>query len=210
MSIQMTVSLLEKTNILRRQHILDAAAEVFSERGFNRTSIRDIANAAGVADGTIYNVFENKEALLMALVDRLAVGSEEPALLPDHLNSDPALILKHLLEERLKAYTPLTMAILRVVLSQALIDPTTRKRFHDCFIVPVLKGMEPLVGPIFENEKDRKLTTPRMVLASLIGLNVLALLDDDQKDETPSSMAEPLADMLWRGLGKRGGPALGQ
>jgi AcrR family transcriptional regulator len=210
MDIQMIGSLREKADSLRRQHILDAAAEVFSERGFNRTSIRDIATAAGVADGTIYNVFENKEALLMALVDRLSVGPEEPLIPPEQLQSDPALFLKQLLEQRLKACTPLAMAILRVVLSQALIDPAVRKRFYDCFLAPALKGMEPLVGPLFENDKDSKLTAPRLMLASFIGLNVLALLDDEHKDITPSDMAEPLADMLWRGLSQRGGPAVGQ
>jgi AcrR family transcriptional regulator len=209
MYIQMNVSLLEKTNILRQQHILDAAALMFSERGFNRTSIRDIATAAGVADGTIYNVFENKEALLMALVDRLSVGPEESSIPLDIIQTDPALFLKQLLEQRLKAYTPKTLAILRVVLSQALIDTTVRKRFYDSFLAPALKGMEPLVGPLFEIDKDSQITTPRLMLASFIGLNVLALLDDKQKDATPTDIAEPLADMLWRGLGKRGETAIG-
>jgi AcrR family transcriptional regulator len=204
MDIQLNVSLHEKTNTLRRQHILDAAAKMFSERGFNRTSIRDIANAAGVADGTIYNVFENKEAVLMALVDRLSVGPEEMSIPLNLIQSDPTVFLKLLLEQRLKAYTPMTMAILRVVLSQALIDPAVRARFYDCFLAPALKGMEPLVGPLFEDDKGRQITTPKLALASFIGLHVLTLLDDEQKNATPSDMAEPLALMLWRGLGQRG------
>jgi AcrR family transcriptional regulator len=204
MDIQLNVSLHEKTNTLRRQHILDAAAKMFSERGFNRTSIRDIANAAGVADGTIYNVFENKEAVLMALVDRLSVGPEEMSIPLNLIQSDPTVFLKLLLEQRLKDYTPMTMAILRVVLSQALIDPAVRARFYDCFLAPALKGMEPLVGPLFEDDKGRQITTPKLALASFIGLHVLTLLDDEQKNATPSDMAEPLALMLWRGLGQRG------
>jgi AcrR family transcriptional regulator len=113
----MVISLLEKTNALRRQHILDAAADVFSEHGFNRASIRDIASVAGVADGTIYNVFENKEALLLALVDALAVMPTEFSASHDLLRTDPSSFLNHLLEERWKAYTPRTMSILRVVIS---------------------------------------------------------------------------------------------
>src|SRR5688572_6793342 len=56
---------------LRHTHILDAAARVFAARGFHRTTIRDIAQAAGVADGTIYKHFANKNALLFSLLDRL-------------------------------------------------------------------------------------------------------------------------------------------
>ena len=38
----------------RRTQILDAATSVFATRGFSRATIRDIARAAGLADGTIY------------------------------------------------------------------------------------------------------------------------------------------------------------
>src|SRR5215210_8917286 len=56
---------------LRRTQILAAAAQVLAARGFHRTTVRDVAKAAGVADGTIYNYFENKTALLLGILDRL-------------------------------------------------------------------------------------------------------------------------------------------
>ena len=37
----------------RRAQILEAAARVFAEQGFHATSVREVARAAGVADGTI-------------------------------------------------------------------------------------------------------------------------------------------------------------
>ena len=45
----------------KRELILDAAIEVLAERGFAHTKIRNIAEAAGVADGTIYLYFKNKD-----------------------------------------------------------------------------------------------------------------------------------------------------
>lgn len=53
----------------KRGRILDAAARVFVDHGFNETHISHIAKAAGVADGTIYLYFESKEALLVALFE---------------------------------------------------------------------------------------------------------------------------------------------
>src|SRR4051812_32124839 len=55
----------------RRNQILDAATAVFSEKGFHRATIRDVAQAAGVADGTIYNYFDNKAALILGILHRL-------------------------------------------------------------------------------------------------------------------------------------------
>jgi AcrR family transcriptional regulator len=55
----------------RRNQILDAATQVFAEKGFHRATIKDIARVAGIADGTVYNYFENKTALMLGIFDRL-------------------------------------------------------------------------------------------------------------------------------------------
>jgi AcrR family transcriptional regulator len=47
----------------RRQRVLDAALDLFSERTWEGTNVPQIAERAGVAVGTIYRYFENKEAL---------------------------------------------------------------------------------------------------------------------------------------------------
>lgn len=51
-----------------RQHILDAALDLFAEKGFFGTSMREIARAVGVRESAIYHHFSNKEALLEALM----------------------------------------------------------------------------------------------------------------------------------------------
>ena len=51
------------------QRILDAAVEVIAENGYFRARVTDIAARAGVADGTIYLYFKNKEQVLMAAID---------------------------------------------------------------------------------------------------------------------------------------------
>jgi AcrR family transcriptional regulator len=47
----------------RKQQLIDCAAQLFAERGFAETRIKDIVDAAGVAKGLFYWYFENKEAL---------------------------------------------------------------------------------------------------------------------------------------------------
>lgn len=53
----------------KRDRILDAAEGVFAERGFYAAKVADIAKAAGVADGTIYLYFKNKDDLLITLFE---------------------------------------------------------------------------------------------------------------------------------------------
>jgi AcrR family transcriptional regulator len=54
---------------LTRKQILDASLRLFSERGFARTSVRDIAQAAGITDAAIYYHFNSKRDLFEALLD---------------------------------------------------------------------------------------------------------------------------------------------
>jgi TetR/AcrR family transcriptional regulator, cholesterol catabolism regulator len=51
----------------RRAQILERAAHLFGERGYERTSIRDIASAVGMLPGSVYYHFASKEALLAAV-----------------------------------------------------------------------------------------------------------------------------------------------
>lgn len=49
-----------------RAQLLSAAREVFAEKGYDKTAIKDIARAAGVAAGTVYTHFDDKSALAVA------------------------------------------------------------------------------------------------------------------------------------------------
>ena len=50
--------------------ILDAAMRVFSEKGYHASAVSDVAEAAGLAKGTLYIYFDSKEAMTIAIVDR--------------------------------------------------------------------------------------------------------------------------------------------
>lgn len=53
-----------------RNQILDAALKLFAHRGFGATSVRDVAEAAGLSKGNVYHHFPDKESIFRALLDR--------------------------------------------------------------------------------------------------------------------------------------------
>jgi len=57
-----------ETKLATRRRILEAARDCFSKAGFDAATTRDIAAAAGIAAGTLFNYFPAKEAIAMALV----------------------------------------------------------------------------------------------------------------------------------------------
>src|SRR3954465_3829915 len=62
-------TLRERQAQLTRDDILRAARRLFAERGYSRTSVRDIAEAAGVSPQTVYDSIGAKQALVARLND---------------------------------------------------------------------------------------------------------------------------------------------
>src|SRR5437764_131000 len=53
----------------RRAELLALAATMFAERGFVSTTVREIADAAGILSGSLYHHFDSKESMIEALLD---------------------------------------------------------------------------------------------------------------------------------------------
>src|SRR4051794_34087361 len=68
-----------------RRKLIEAAMDVFAERGFHRASVDDVARAAGFSIGALYANFGGKEDLLLAIFDEhvrwldRVLGEEPPA-----------------------------------------------------------------------------------------------------------------------------------
>src|SRR5215472_17763161 len=84
----------------RRAQILAAASRVFARRGFHRTTVREVAREAGIADGTIYLYFASKQELLLALLGQLGRVAERPADFAELAGADARAFLDTYLHHR--------------------------------------------------------------------------------------------------------------
>jgi AcrR family transcriptional regulator len=161
-------TLREKTADLRRQHILEAAVAVFAERGFERATIKDIARAAGVSDGAIYNAFDSKTALLEGMLAPLASDFTE--------SRTGAVSLAQRLRDRWAAFSPQTLLMMQALLSEALVDEGMRDLFFRKILQPVLQP-DPAGRP--ERSGPSDMLRQRALVGALIGLVALRQLGDE-------------------------------
>ena len=66
-----------------RRIVLATAGQMFAERGYQRTSMKDIAAGAGVSVETVYGYFGTKAGLLKELLDVTVAGDDAPVSVPD-------------------------------------------------------------------------------------------------------------------------------
>jgi len=89
-----------------RARILEAALALFRERGFEGTTMRAVASAAGVSLGNAYYYFESKEHLLHAYYDRIRKAHEEAARLRVEGERDLGARIRRTMEAKLDVIEP--------------------------------------------------------------------------------------------------------
>src|SRR5215471_8133084 len=86
----------------RREQILAAASRVFARQGFHRSTVRQVAQEAGIADGTIYLYFRSKQDLLLALLAELGRVGERTADFAELAGADARSFVATYLEQRFR------------------------------------------------------------------------------------------------------------
>jgi TetR/AcrR family transcriptional repressor of mexJK operon len=121
MSDQQSTSKLSES---KRQQIIDGARDVFMAKGFAAASMEQIAKAAGVSKGTLYNYFENKEMLYVALIQGECCKSEHHELPAHFSDTPPEQVLEQIGQQWLiSLLDPQQRALFRTVLAEALHFP---------------------------------------------------------------------------------------
>ena len=154
----------------RPDEVLDAALDLFIEKGFAATRVEEIARRAGLSKGAVYLYFSSKEAILEGLIRRAIVPIAESALgLVVAYEGDPrpamALALRHLVgrlsEER-------TLAIPRLMLREMIHFPELAAMYRREVIDRVMPAMEGLIRKGMDQGYLRQVD-PQLTLRSIIG-----------------------------------------
>lgn len=193
------MTLQEQLITTKKNHILNAAARTFAEKGYHATSIKDVARAAGVADGTIYNHFQNKYALLLGLFTQMT-GAAQPAALPaEFLSLDLRTLLRAFIAAPLHALQGHDYELLRVVLSEALVNRELAEAFRTDLLAPMVSGAIDVLRQRGELQAEPEVTA-RLLSSLVLGLLVQAALGDDTLQDHWNALPDTLADLLTRGL----------
>lgn len=113
----------------KRERILQAALELFADRGFHGTAVPLVADRAGVGAGTLYRYFESKEALVNALY-RHWKRAMTRALIEDFPEGVPTRRQFHVLWDRLCAFErahPRALAFLELHYHAPYLDEASRR-----------------------------------------------------------------------------------
>ena len=156
----------------RPEELVAAALEVFVERGYEGTTLADVARRAGVTKGTIYLYFENKEALFKAVVRETIVPviAQGEALARSFTGSARDL-LEQLVREywRLVGETALA-GIPKLMMAEAATFPELTRFYYDEVVV---RGQRLMAGVIERGVKNGEFRPVNVMLAAKLAMSPL-------------------------------------
>jgi len=191
----------------RREQILEAATRVFADKGFSRATTREVAREAGISEGTIYNYFEDKGALLMAIMDVLNETERRAEDFDVGLARDFEDFFGEYLHHRMVVIWE-NREIFRVIMSEMLINARLRERYMREVVEPTMNMGEENFRALAKQGKVRATDVPlamRAVAGAVLGLLVLGLLGDEEVDARWDEVSGVLSGLLVHGLETTGG-----
>ncbi|HAA54620.1 MAG TPA: TetR family transcriptional regulator [Myxococcales bacterium] len=187
----------------KRELILDAAIEVLAERGFAHTKIRNIAEAAGVADGTIYLYFKNKDELLIHLFEdvmsRVLAMFQEA--LGDRTRADEKLKVFLQTQIQMIEKEPSIAKIISVVLRQS---STFVQDYKNPLFSRYLHLIEEILVEGIEQKLFRSDLNPEVLSRAVFGavdeLTLAWLLSSRREDTSLEQSVQVITKLLLSGL----------
>jgi TetR/AcrR family transcriptional regulator, cholesterol catabolism regulator len=90
----------------RQRQLIAAAAKIFRAKGYDATSLQDLADAIGIQKGSVYHYIRTKEDLLFAIIDNLHKQMLELNVAWKTLDGDPLARIRSFVEGHVRASIP--------------------------------------------------------------------------------------------------------
>jgi AcrR family transcriptional regulator len=191
----------------RKRQIIAAAREVFSQKGFSEATTAEIAQQAGVSEGTIYNYFESKRDLLVSLIGGYALDEsllnlfKSPSI--NNIESLPAV-----LEDRIEIGFE-NSDLLTLLLAEIQRTPEFGEQYARQVLVPGLALLKAYLDMRVGNGTLRPVDTEvgsRIIVGMVVGLIAVHQIEGDGgflSKYSIKDLAEEVANILTVGLGTK-------
>ena len=187
----------------RRRQILIGAAQVFAQKGFHKATTKEIAHAAGISEGTIYNYFNNKRDLLLAMVEMFTTQSLKNIVL-DRPPTDPREFLTLILRDRYQLVQE-RGHIIAPLMAEIFTDVTLREAVYNQILKPLAGLVEQYMQHQMEAGQFRQIN-PMIITRALIGTMVLNVglkftgLDPRYDELSADELIDEIVSLFLNGL----------
>lgn len=185
-----------------RRLLLDTAYELFLEKGYDKTTIKELAERAGVAQGTIFKHFQDKTALIVAAMDTDMRAVEEACFesIPD---TDLKSQLVYITRQFYGFYKP-KPALGNILIRQALLFKGESAEFTEGIVKRILGRVSELIRAAVDRGELRKDVKIENAASAFWAFYMYGLLSglgkEDFQLDAMVAIVENMLNILFAGL----------
>jgi AcrR family transcriptional regulator len=191
------IPLTEEEQQRRRKEIFDSSAHLILEKGFNETSMREIAKAAGIGKSTLYDYFQSKDEILASYFEGEIVKITERALeiiqqsddVTEKLKKIMLMHLKYLVENK-HTFLKLSVETQRLSTESQRQIQEKRHAYQDMLRELIEEGIR---------EEEFRPINPLLAARNIFNLLASAVFTS-RPTGTPEEMLEDAFDIFFKGI----------
>jgi AcrR family transcriptional regulator len=203
MTVEHTTTRRERRIAARQKRILEAASAIFIEKGYERATTREIADAADISEGTLYNYFASKRDLLLGLCQEFAEETVE-AIVSIQAESVEDLLTR-VLANRFQHVR--SRRLLTLILDQSRLDPEVRHYYVGQALSRIISEAEQQIQAMTADGITRPVNpaiAARTLIGAMMGFAILFDLKDEAIEAISSeALAGAVTDIFLNGLRAR-------
>ena len=205
---------LKKLNLPEKeQKILEAAIDVFSERGFSGSTTSEIAKRAGVAEGTIFRYFKTKKDILRGILIQMLNLAGEPIIIEgvrkillNTENKDLREVLKAFVKDRIEVLESV-FPMIKIIITEALYHEDIREALFENIISKILEIFTIFHRQMVERglirENVKALTMARSIIGNIVLFIVYKKFFADKFDgQDMDKELDAVIDIIMYGISK--------
>jgi AcrR family transcriptional regulator len=202
----------EETSMTEKQlRIVQAAVDIFAEKGFAATSTSEIAQKAGVAEGTIFRHYKTKKDLLLSIVGPIMAKTVAPMILKDFNKvletpySRYEDFLRAVAKNRLE-YARKNIKLIQIMFHEIPFHPELREQFQSLFVENIYKRFTKVVEHF--QKQGQLLEQPpyviiRHTISVIVGFVVSVTLLQPATELDDAAEMDRVIDLIMLGLAPR-------
>lgn len=192
----------------RQKRVLQSAVILFSEQGYDKTTTKDIAQHAQVAEGTVFKHFKNKQTLLYAGLIPILKNNVIPVALTEFkteltLTNDLKTFIDKFVDNR-SQFIYDNRVLIKVLLNEALTSVQLQTIVINLFTENLLAQLTPLLQKLIDQGYMRDVNKEyaiRTIVAHTFNLNLPMIIDANKsRDKAFDEFATFVKDSLYYSL----------
>ncbi|ERF48245.1 TetR/AcrR family transcriptional regulator [Staphylococcus arlettae] len=192
----------------RQKRVLQSAVILFSEQGYDKTTTKDIAQHAQVAEGTVFKHFKNKQTLLYAGLIPILKNNVIPVALTEFkteltLTNDLKTFIDKFVDNR-SQFIYDNRVLIKVLLNEALTSVQLQTIVINLFTENLLAQLTPLLQKLIDQGYMRDVNKEyaiRTIVAQTFNLNLPMIIDANKsRDKAFDEFATFVKDSLYYSL----------